>query len=113
MNPLLNLNIDVNATIRALVAMKAHGDTTIPMAVLLKFTLPKIGNSIEKMNRIKHLSELKDIVSISWLASNLEVTRQTIYNWKENGYLVFNEDGKISLTQTLELWNDLCWLEFL
>lgn len=113
MNPLLNLNIDINTALQTLTTMKDKGESTVPMPLFLKFTLPRIENSIEKMDKIKRFSDINDIVTVSWLANNLGVTRQTIYNWKANGYLIFNDDGKISLKQTLELWDDFCWLGFL
>lgn len=37
------------------------------------------------------------------------MSRQTLYNWKEEGWLVVNSTGKADFKATVKLWKELKW----
>ena len=42
---------------------------------------------------------------MSSLAKALGVTRQTIYNWRDAGYIFCTQQGQVDLKETVEFWD--------
>lgn len=64
----------------------------------IKIDKPKV--HIEKM---KALSESRKLYNMKELSERLGISRQTLYNWRDEGWLVM-EEGKVHLPRTIELW---------
>ena len=64
----------------------------------IKIDKPKV--HIEKM---KTLSENRKLYNMKELSERLGISRQTLYNWRDEGWLVM-EEGKVHLPRTIELW---------
>ncbi len=107
---MLNLKLDVE-TVKALMELyqqQNYGQTTI--FELLRLAAPKIGNKEEKLGLLKKCAAVRQVWNISELAAKLDVSRQTLYNWKIEGYLLLDSQGRVHLPSTINLWEDLDWM---
>ena len=107
---ILNLKLDVK-TVKALMELyqqQNYGHTTV--SELLRLATPKIDDKEEKLGLMKKCAAVRQVWNISELAPKLDVSRQTLYNWKSEGYLLLDSQGKVHLPSTIKLWEDLDWM---
>lgn len=64
----------------------------------IKIDKPKA--HIEKM---RNLAQSRILYNMKELSERLGISRQTLYNWRDEGWLVM-EGGKVHLPRTIELW---------
>ena len=108
-NQLLNIQLDIDSILilsEKLVeySKKNKNTDTLPLRTLLELVPIKIKNIDEIYPRIKECSQIRRMWNTSELAMKLGVNRQTLYNWKKNGYLVYSPQKLIDLQTTVELW---------
>ena len=76
---------------------------------LVKLCAPRIEKRQERFEKLQSLAELRPIWNLKELSERLSTSRQTLYNWKEEGWLVVNSAGKADLKATVKLWKELQW----
>ena len=70
---------------------------------------PKIKDYSAIVAKLEQLSGNYATCSITEFAAWTKVCRQTLYNWRDCGYLVYS-GSKVNLPETLDLWLSLPWL---
>lgn len=103
-NRYLGLTFDTQSGINVLKALLGLGYNKVSIRLMLSFALSKIEHRREKLEKMKQLLQIKDSISISSLAKALGFTRQTIYNWRDAGYIFSTDQGKIDLEETVAFW---------
>lgn len=81
----------------------------IRVGELIKYCSPRIELRNERYQKMKELSQLRPIWNFKELAARLGTSRQTLYNWKDEGWIVTDRDGKADLARTTKLWEDFDW----
>ena len=76
---------------------------------LIRFCAPRIEHRDERYRQLKQYSETKPIVSFSNLSRFINISRQTLYNWKDEGWIITDHNGKADLRRTVELWEECSW----
>ena len=105
---ILNIPIDIrtlNEYAKRLVTKENRRAITIKE--LLQLATPRVANREAVMQKMAHLSTLRDDCNLSEFARALGVSRQSVTNWKDNGYLVLTLGNRIKVKDTLELWEYL------
>ena len=103
-NRYLGLTFDTQSGIDVLKALLGLGRDKVSVRLMLSFALSKIEHRREKLEKMKQLLQIKDSISVSSLAKALGVTRQTIYNWRDAGYIFRTPQNQIDLKETVEFW---------
>lgn len=106
---ILRMQVDVNKACDLLRMFKEAGHSHIDICSLLRASTPKIVGVEEYIKKLKLRMQNRVSCNISEFAIWLDVSRQTVYNWKQYGYLVFS-GKKIDLPGTIELWQSIPWL---
>ena len=106
---LLNIQLDadsITSLSESLVAYckRKKNNHAVSLKDLLTMVPIKIKNIDDIYPRIKECSQVRRMWNTSELAMKLGVNRQTLYNWKKNGYLVYSPQKLIDLETTVELW---------
>ena len=105
---ILNIPIDIrtlNEYAKRLVTKENRRAITI--REIIQLATPRIANREAIMQKMAHLSTLRDDCNLSEFARALGVSRQSIMNWKDNGYLAITLGNRIKVKDTLELWEYL------
>ena len=105
---ILNIPIDIrtlNEYAKRLVTKENRRAITIKE--ILQLATPRVANREAVMQKMAHLSTLRDDCNLSEFARALGVSRQSVTNWKDNGYLVLTLGNRIKVKDTLELWEYL------
>lgn len=105
---ILNIPIDIrtlNEYAKRLVTKENRRAITIKE--ILQLATPRVANREALMQKMAHLSILRDDCNLSEFARALGVSRQSVCNWKDNGYLSITISNKIKVKDTLELWEYL------
>ena len=105
----LGMQVDVNTAYDLLRMFKDAGQSHINVETILDEAAPKIGGVEEYIKKLEHSSQIRKTCNFSELATWLNVSRQTVYNWKKFGYLVYDKTA-IDLAATVELWKSIPWL---
>ena len=105
----LGMQVDVNKAYELLRMFKDAGQSHINVETILDEAAPKIGGVEEYIKKLEHSSQIRKTCNFSELATWLNVSRQTVYNWKKFGYLVYDKTA-IDLAATVELWKSIPWL---
>ena len=105
----LGMQVDVNKAYDLLLMFKDAGQTHIDIETILDEAAPKIGGVEEYIKKLEHSAQIRKTCNFSELATWLDVSRQTVYNWKKFGYLVYDKTA-IDLAATVELWKSIPWL---
>lgn len=106
-NKIFNLSINPQAAIEFLKDWNKQGHKTIPFKVFIQFTTPRIQNKAEVIKKLSACAQLRPEWNISELNKRTGISRQTFYNWKEQGYLIFSLNKKLNLKETLKFWQDI------
>ncbi len=105
---ILNIPIDIrtlNEYAKRLVTKENRRAITIREVIQL--ATPRVANRDAVMQKMEHLATLRDDCNLSEFARGLGVSRQSVTNWKDNGYLVQAFNNRIKVKETLELWEYL------
>ena len=113
-NELLNLRLNARGVASMLQWLKEDDDrakkagiykthSLITIRDLISICAIKIDNPKVHIEKMKALSENRKLYNMKELSGYLGISRQTLYNWKDEGWLVMDE-GKVHLPNTIELW---------
>lgn len=105
------LNLQVNAKyLKGLLELSQDWNNPfISIGEIVKLCAPRIEKRQERFEKLQALAELRPIWNLKELSERLGMSRQTLYNWKEEGWLVVNSTGKADLKATVKLWKELKW----
>ena len=106
---LLRMQVDVNKAYDLLNMFKEAGKNRIDIQTILDEAAPKIVGYKKYLEKLADIATRKDSCNFSEFAGWLDVSRQTVYNWRDNGYLVHTK-SKIDIPTTVRLWESLPWL---
>ena len=106
---LLRMQVDVGKAYDLLAMFKEAKKTRIDIQTILDEASPKIVGYKKYLERLSDIATRKDSCNFSEFAGWLDVSRQTVYNWRDNGYLVHTK-SKIDIPATVRLWESLPWL---
>ena len=107
----LGFTFEPEKAIRVLTDLRDLG-YDLSIRQMLVFALSKIEHCQEKLEKMKHLLEVREFISVSGLATALGVTRQTIYNWRDAGYVFRTPTGQIDLKETIDFWETIdSWVQ--
>lgn len=104
MSYLLKHNIDIRTTINVLQKLSEQGKRVINVKELICLASPRIAHKEEVMKKLKEYSKVRLEFNCNELSSFLGISRQTIYNWMERGYLILNQHKKILILDTYNYW---------
>ena len=111
-NRYLGFTFDTQTGINVLTDLLRLGRKKVSVQLMLSFALSKIEHRHEKLEKMKVLKESCSIIGVGAFARTLGVSRQTVYNWRDAGYLICKKDGKIDLEETVALWEAIdSWVE--
>ena len=106
---LLRMQVDVGKAYDLLAMFKEAKKTRIDIQTILDEAAPKIVGYKKYLERLSDIATRKESCNFSEFAGWLDVSRQTVYNWRDNGYLVHIK-SKIDIPATVQLWESLPWL---
>ena len=102
----LHVKMDVKSAQDFLAMVAENGDTMVEVQDLLAFARPLITDWPEHLARLERTAESHDRCTPTELANWNKVSRQTVYNWRDRGLLVY--DGRrINVPGTVALWRFL------
>ena len=108
----LGFTFETEKAIRVLTDLRDLGYDHVSIRQMLVFALSKIEHRQEKLEKMKSLLEVRESISVSGLATSLGVTRQTIYNWRDAGYVFRTQTGQIDLKETVDFWEAIdSWVQ--
>lgn len=85
---ILRMQVDVNKACDLLNMFKEAGKNRIDIQTILDEAAPKIIGYKKYLEKLADIATRKESCNFSEFAGWLDVSRQTVYNWKDNGYLV-------------------------
>lgn len=106
---ILRMQVDVNKAYDLLNMFKEAGKNRIDIQTILDEAVPKIIGYKKYLEKLADIATRKESCNFSEFAGWLDVSRQTVYNWRDNGYLVHTK-SKIDIPATVRLWESLPWL---
>ena len=106
---LLRMQVDVNKAYDLLIMFKEAGKNRIDIQTILDEAAPKIVGYRKYLEKLADIATRKESCNFSEFAGWLDVSRQTVYNWRDNGYLAHTK-SKIDIPATVCLWESLPWL---
>jgi len=106
---ILRMQVDVNKAYDLLNMFKGAGKNRIDIQTILDEAAPKIIGYKKYLEKLADIATRKESCNFSEFAGWLDVSRQTVYNWRDNGYLVHTK-SKIDIPATVRLWESLPWL---
>lgn len=106
---ILRMQVDVNKAYDLLNMFKEAGKNRIDIQTILDEAAPKIVGYKKYLEKLADIATRKESCNFSEFAGWLDVSRQTVYNWRDNGYLAHTK-SKIDIPATVRLWESLPWL---
>ena len=100
------LEFDVKAALDTLQMFAEADKPRIRVQELLQQCMGKIDNWQEKYVRLEELTSNHELSNYTEFANWMGVSRQTVNNWKANGYILLR-DKKVDLKQTFKFWMEL------
>lgn len=108
---LLGLRLDMEKLRQFTQAFADKGYSQIRLYDLIDITIRKVGITEHSISRLNEVAVLHPEMKKAELARYLKVSRQTIYNWIEEGLLILTPDGtRIRTAETALLWQLLLHL---
>ena len=102
----LHVKMDVKSAQDFLAMVAEKGEAMVEVQDLLAFARPWITDWPEHLARLERTAESHDRCTPTELANWNKVSRQTVYNWRDRGLLVY--DGRrINVPGTVALWKFL------
>ena len=90
----LKHNLDIRTTISVLQKLNEQ----------LCLSVPRIAHKEEVMEKLLEYSKVRMECNCNELSVVLGISRQTIYNWMDRGYLILNKAKKICVFETYHYW---------
>lgn len=106
---ILMQQVDVTKAYDLLAMFKEAGKEKIDVRTILDEAAPKIKDYAVLVEKLEQLAGNHGTCNVSEFSAWMKVSRQTVYNWKDCGYLVYS-GKKVNLPETLDLWLSLPWL---
>ena len=106
---ILGQQVDVAKALDLLTMFKEAGKERIDIRTILDEAAPKIKDYSALVAKLEQLSGNHATCSITEFVNWTKVSRQTVYKWRDCGYLVYS-GRKVNLPETLDLWRFLPWL---
>ena len=103
----LHVKMDVKSAQDFLAMVAEKGEAMVEVQDLLAFARPWITDWPEHLARLERTAESHDHCTPTELANWNKVSRQTVYNWRDRGLLVFDAKKKIDVPATVALWRFL------
>jgi len=103
----LHVKMDVKSAQDFLAMVAEKGEAMVEVQDLLAFARPWITDWPEHLARLERTAESHDRCTPTELANWNKVSRQTVYNWRDRGLLVFDAKKKIDVPATVALWRFL------
>lgn len=100
----LNHNLDIRTAISILQKLNENGRRVISVKELLCLSVPRIAHKEQVLLKLKEYSKVRTECNCSELSNVLGISRQTIYNWMDRGYLLINDYNKIKVLETYNYW---------
>lgn len=108
---LLGIRLDTNRLLQFLQPFTDKGYEHITLHDLIDITIRKVGITENSISRLNEVAALHPEMKKAELARYLKVSRQTIYNWIEEGLLILTPDEtRIRTAETSLLWQLLLHL---
>ena len=108
---LLGLRLDTDRLLPFLQSFSDKGCRHITLHDLVDITIRKVGITAEDISRLRSTADLHPEMKKAEFARYLKVSRQTIYNWMDDGLLILNSDrSRIRTRDTALLWELLLHL---
>lgn len=82
------------------------GKKRISIGDLLQMCAERIDHWQEKYERLGTLCKTHETCNLSEFSKWMEVSRQTVYNWRENGYQILGGKG-VDMRETYKFWCEL------
>lgn len=105
----MRMQVDVGKAYDLLTMFKEAGKNRIDIQTILDEASPKIVGYKDHLAKLSSIATRKESCNFSEFSGWLDVSRQTVYNWRGNGYLVHTK-SKIDIPATVQLWESLPWL---
>ena len=100
----LKHNLDIRTTIGVLQKLNDQGRRVISVKELLCLSVPRIAHKGDVLNKLKEYSKVRKECNCNELSGVLGISRQTVYNWLDRGYLITNQYKKIQVIETYNYW---------
>ena len=100
----LKHNLDIRTTISVLQKLNEQGRRVVSVEELLCLSVPRIAHKEEVMEKLLEYSKVRMECNCNELSAVLGISRQTIYNWMDRGYLILNKAKKICVFETYHYW---------
>lgn len=111
---LLNIRLNVTGVTDMLKWLKENDDKgkktgvynthlLISIRGLISTCAIKIDKLKVHIDKMRALTKSRNLYNMKELSECLGISRQTLYNWRDEGWLVM-EVGKVHLPRTIELW---------
>jgi len=108
---LLGLRLDIDRLLPFLQAFSDKGYSHITLHDLVDISFRKVGITSEDISRLRDIADIHPEMKKAEFARYLKVSRQTIYNWMDDGLLILTSDRtRIRTQDTALLWELLLHL---
>ena len=98
----MRMQVDVGKAYDLLAMFKEAKKTRIDIQTILDEAAPKIVGYRKYLEKLADIATRKESCNFSEFAGWLDVSRQTVYNWRDNGYLAHTK-SKIDIPATVRL----------
>lgn len=110
-NAVLELSLDTDRILSFLQAFSDKGYSRITLNELVDITVRKVGITSEHISRLRSISDRHQEMNKAEFARYMRVSRQTIYNWIDEGLLILTPDkAQIRTSETACFWELLLHL---
>lgn len=115
LDDILNIRLDASGVANILQWLKDDGrkektgirkrHSLITIRDLICICAIRVEDRQKHLDRMKYLTGNKvETLNMKAFAERLGISRQTLYNWRDEGWVVMN-GRKVSLPRTIELWD--------
>lgn len=101
--------VGVGKALDLLTMFKEAGEEKIDVRTIMDEAAPKIKDYAALVEKLEQLAGNHGTCNVSEFSAWMKVSCQTVYNWRDCGYLVYS-GKKVNLPETLDLWLSLPWL---
>lgn len=108
---LLGLRLDIGRLLPFLQAFSDKGYPSITLGTLTDITIRKVGITQDSIGRVRTIADRYPEMKKSEFARYLKISRQTIYNWIEEGLFILTPDRtRVRTDETALFWEILLHL---
>ena len=110
-NAVLGLSLDTDRMLAFLQAFSDKGYRRITLNELVDITVRKVGITSEHISRLHSISDRHPEMNKAEFARYMRVSRQTVYNWIDEGLLILTQGkAQIRTSETACFWELLLHL---